>query len=78
MIKPGSLFSDGAVLQQGLPIPVWGETEPGDNGGTGRAAGVLPGLRQRGFPAAVRWAAPECRGTISAPKVPNLEPIGLS
>ena len=28
MIKPGSLFSDGAVLQQGLPIPVWGETEP--------------------------------------------------
>ena len=25
---------------------------------------------------AVRWAAPECRGTINAPKVPNLEPIG--
>ena len=28
MIKPGSVFSDGAVLQHGMPIPVWGETEP--------------------------------------------------
>jgi len=28
MIKLGSLFSNGAVLQQGMPIPVWGETEP--------------------------------------------------
>lgn len=24
---------------------------------------------------AIRWAAPQCRGVISAPKVPNLEPI---
>ena len=28
MIKLGSVFSDGAVLQHGMPIPVWGETEP--------------------------------------------------
>ena len=27
MIKLGSVFSDGAVLQQGMPVPVWGETE---------------------------------------------------
>lgn len=24
---------------------------------------------------AIRWAAPQCRGVINAPKVPNLEPI---
>ena len=28
MIKLGSVFSDGAVLQHGMPIPVWGETGP--------------------------------------------------
>ena len=28
MIKLGSVFSNGAVLQHGMPIPVWGETEP--------------------------------------------------
>ena len=28
MLKLGSVFSDGAVLQHGMPIPVWGEAEP--------------------------------------------------
>lgn len=26
-IKPHGLFSDGAVLQQGMPVPVWGTTD---------------------------------------------------
>ncbi|MBO4648032.1 MAG: hypothetical protein J5806_07740 [Lentisphaeria bacterium] len=28
-MRLGTLFSDGAVLQQGQPVPVWGETIPG-------------------------------------------------
>lgn len=29
-IKPAALFSDGAVLQQGMPVPVWGWAEDGE------------------------------------------------
>ncbi|MBQ6598537.1 MAG: hypothetical protein IJH79_13370, partial [Lentisphaeria bacterium] len=28
-MRLGTLFSDGAVLQQGQPVPIWGETLPG-------------------------------------------------
>ena len=27
-MKLSNLFSDGAVLQRGMPVPVWGTTEP--------------------------------------------------
>jgi sialate O-acetylesterase len=27
-VKPNALFSDGAVLQQGMPVPVWGTAAP--------------------------------------------------
>lgn len=30
-LKPNALFSKGAVLQQGTPIPVWGTGSPGEN-----------------------------------------------
>ena len=29
-LKPNALFSKGAVLQQGMPVPVWGTASPGD------------------------------------------------
>src|SRR5436190_24284948 len=29
-VKPNALFSDNAVLQQGIPVPVWGEARPGE------------------------------------------------
>ena len=29
-VQPNSLFSDGAVLQQGIPIPVWGKANEGE------------------------------------------------
>ena len=29
-VQPNSLFSDGAVLQQGIPIPVWGNANEGE------------------------------------------------
>jgi len=29
-VKPDALFSDGAVLQQGMKTPVWGTAEPGE------------------------------------------------
>ena len=29
-VKPNNLFSEGAVLQRGMPIPVWGIAEPGE------------------------------------------------
>lgn len=29
-IQLGSLFCDGAVLQQGVPLPIWGTAEPGE------------------------------------------------
>lgn len=29
-VKPSSLFSDNAVLQQGMPVPVWGEARSGE------------------------------------------------
>ena len=29
-LKPASLFTDNAVLQQGAPVPVWGTAEPGE------------------------------------------------
>ncbi len=29
-VKPAALFSDGAVLQQGMPVPVWGWAEDGE------------------------------------------------
>ena len=28
-IKMGTPFSDGAVLQRGMEVPVWGTAEPG-------------------------------------------------
>lgn len=30
-VKPNPLFSDGAVLQQGCEVPVWGTASPGEN-----------------------------------------------
>ncbi|MHB1458969.1 MAG: sialate O-acetylesterase [Armatimonadota bacterium] len=30
-VKPNKLFSDGAVLQQGMPIPVWGDADDGEH-----------------------------------------------
>jgi hypothetical protein len=27
-VKPNALFSDGAVLQRGVAIPVWGQADP--------------------------------------------------
>ena len=30
-VKPGPLFSDGAVLQQGVNTPVWGTADPGES-----------------------------------------------
>ena len=29
-VKPNSLFSDGAVLQRGVPVPVWGTAKDGE------------------------------------------------
>jgi sialate O-acetylesterase len=29
-VKPASLFSDHMVLQQGMPVPVWGYADPGE------------------------------------------------
>ncbi len=29
-VKPNLLFSDNAVLQQGMPVPVWGTASPGE------------------------------------------------
>jgi sialate O-acetylesterase len=29
-VNPSPLFSEGAVLQQGVPIPVWGTADPGE------------------------------------------------
>ncbi|MEI8292620.1 MAG: sialate O-acetylesterase [bacterium] len=29
-VKPNAIFSDGAVLQRGVAIPVWGTAEPGE------------------------------------------------
>jgi len=29
-VKPCPLFSDGAVLQQGVPLPVWGQADAGE------------------------------------------------
>src|SRR5947209_10607639 len=29
-VKPHGLFSDGAVLQQGMPVPVWGTAAEGE------------------------------------------------
>lgn len=29
-VKPGPLFTDGAVLQQGMNTPVWGTAHPGE------------------------------------------------
>src|SRR5207244_1843519 len=29
-VKPHALFSDGAVLQQGVPVPVWGTAADGE------------------------------------------------
>ena len=29
-VKPNALFSDNAVLQQGMPVPVWGTASPGE------------------------------------------------
>lgn len=29
-VKPSPLFSEGAVLQQGVPIPVWGSAAAGE------------------------------------------------
>ncbi|CAN5628193.1 sialate O-acetylesterase [soil metagenome] len=29
-VKPSALFSDHAVLQSGMPLPVWGTAEPGE------------------------------------------------
>jgi len=29
-VTPASLFSDHMVLQQGMPVPVWGKAEPGE------------------------------------------------
>src|SRR5512136_2206907 len=29
-VKPNSLFSDGAVLQQGVTVPVWGTGKDGE------------------------------------------------
>ena len=29
-VKPNALFADGAVLQQGVPIPVWGTANAGE------------------------------------------------
>lgn len=30
-VKPHALFSDGCVLQQGMPVPVWGWADDGEN-----------------------------------------------
>jgi sialate O-acetylesterase len=32
-VRPHALFSDGAVLQQGTPVPVWGMADPGETVG---------------------------------------------
>ncbi|HUW33168.1 MAG TPA: sialate O-acetylesterase, partial [Planctomycetota bacterium] len=29
-VKPASLFTDNAVLQQGIKVPVWGDADPGE------------------------------------------------
>ena len=29
-VKPNALFSDHAVLQSGMPVPVWGTADPGE------------------------------------------------
>ena len=29
-VKPAALFSDGCVLQQGMPVPVWGWADEGE------------------------------------------------
>ena len=29
-VKPASVFTDNAVLQQGVAVPVWGTAEPGE------------------------------------------------
>ena len=30
-VKPNALFSEGAVLQQGVKVPVWGTANPGES-----------------------------------------------
>ncbi len=30
-VEPNALFTDGAVLQEGLPVPVWGWADPGED-----------------------------------------------
>ena len=40
------LFSDNAVLQRGMPVPVWGRAEPGRKV-TVSAAGVKPEAEQK-------------------------------
>ncbi|WP_435016929.1 sialate O-acetylesterase [Tundrisphaera sp. TA3] len=30
-VKPNPLFSEGAVLQRGMPVPVWGTADPGES-----------------------------------------------
>ena len=29
-VKPNALFSDGAVLQENMPVPVWGTAKEGE------------------------------------------------
>ena len=29
-VKPNSLFADGAVLQQGIDVPIWGTADDGE------------------------------------------------
>lgn len=29
MLRPAAVFSDNMVLQQGVPVPVWGKAAPG-------------------------------------------------
>ena len=29
-VRPNQLFSDHAVLQSGMPVPVWGTADPGE------------------------------------------------
>ena len=30
-VKPGAPFSDGAILQRGMKVPVWGKADPGES-----------------------------------------------
>jgi sialate O-acetylesterase len=76
--KPHNLFSDGAVLQQGAPVPVWGFADPGDaitvefagqkkaatTGPDGRWSVTLDPLKASSQPGEIRFACANPQSAI--------------